>query len=117
MDFVRYMYNLILITQIFNAHYNMLNNIDDLASLFQTISLSDVLYFSKLDDKATCDKLICSDKTLTVDKNNLVIKALDLMRSKTNLNQYFKVYLQKVVPMQAGLGLLHDIQNIAYIKI
>mmetsp|Transcript_31732 Transcript_31732/g.53530 ORF Transcript_31732/g.53530 Transcript_31732/m.53530 type:complete len:376 (-) Transcript_31732:146-1273(-) len=81
------------------------NGFHDLASLFQTISLSDKLYFSKLDDKATADEMTCSDKMLTVDQNNLVIKALDLMRKRTGLtSQYFKVYLEKTVPMQAGLG-------------
>lgn len=80
------------------------NGYHDLASLFQTISLSDKLYLSRLPTSATVDEMICSDKSLTVDKNNLVIKALDLMRKKTNINQYFKVFLDKHVPMQAGLG-------------
>lgn len=80
------------------------NGFHDLASLFQTISLSDTLYFSKLPPSSTTDELICSDKSLTVDSNNLVIKALDLMREKTSVNQYFKVFLDKYVPMQAGLG-------------
>ena len=48
--------------------------------------------------------LQCSDKSLSVDKSNLVVKALDLMRKKTNKKQYFRVYLDKIVPMQAGLG-------------
>ena len=39
-----------------------------------------------------------------MDKSNLVVKALDLMRKKTNTKQYFRVYLDKIVPMQAGLG-------------
>ena len=46
----------------------------------------------------------CSDTTLSVDRSNLVVKALDLMRTKTNLKQYFRVFLDKIVPMQAGLG-------------
>ena len=51
--------------------------VDDLASLFQAISLSDYMYFKKIDDKtATKDILTCSDVTLTVDENNLVLKVL-----------------------------------------
>lgn len=76
----------------------------DLASLFQAISLSDYMYFSKLPVSCTEDVLTCSDQTLSVDKSNLVVKALDLMRRKTGKSSYFKVHLEKIVPMQAGLG-------------
>ena len=58
---------------------------DDLASLFQAISLSDYMHFSLLPTGATADELYCSDKTLSVDGSNLVIKALNLMRTKTGL--------------------------------
>lgn len=60
--------------------------------------------FSKLDSTATDDVITCSDKTLSVDRSNLVWKALNLMREKTGIKQYFKVHLEKIVPMQAGLG-------------
>ena len=60
--------------------------------------------FSKLPIDATSDELTCSDKTLLVDNSNLVIKSLRLMRRKTGINQYFKVHLDKHVPLQAGLG-------------
>jgi len=80
------------------------NGFHDLASLFQTISLSDQLHFSKLPVGATADAMTCSDLSLTVDESNLVVKALQLMRDKTGLNQFFKVHLDKQVPMQAGLG-------------
>ena len=62
------------------------------------------MHFSKLPNTAKEDELICSDRTLLVDQSNLVIKALNLMRTKTNIKQYFKVYLDKQVPIQAGLG-------------
>lgn len=80
------------------------NGFHDLASLFQTISLSDQLYFKKLPKTALKDEMVCSDSSLTVDDSNLVIKALNLMRQKTKLKNFFKVYLDKTVPMQAGLG-------------
>lgn len=78
--------------------------VDDLASLFQTVSLSDYIKIEKLDSFVTADELTCSDTTLVVNDKNLVIKALNLMRRKTNVQQYFKVHLDKNVPMQAGLG-------------
>lgn len=76
----------------------------DLASLFQAISFSDYMHFSRLPKDATCDEMTCSDATLAVDNSNLVIKALNLMRQKTGVQQFFKVFLDKKVPMQAGLG-------------
>jgi 4-diphosphocytidyl-2-C-methyl-D-erythritol kinase len=76
----------------------------DLASLFQAISFSDYMYFSKLAPGAGKDELVCSDSSLAVDDSNLVIKALSLMRAKTGVQQYFRVFLDKHVPMQAGLG-------------
>ena len=33
-----------------------------------------------------------------------MVKALDLMRTKTGIQQCFRLYLDKIVPMQAGLG-------------
>lgn len=62
------------------------------------------MHFSKLPSNVQSDELLCSDKSLAVDGSNLVIKALDLMRKKTGINQYFRVLLDKYVPMQAGLG-------------
>ena len=77
----------------------------DLASLFQAIDLSDNMQFTKLQGSgANADELSCSDETLEIDDSNLVIKALNLMREKTGINTYFKVYLDKNIPMQAGLG-------------
>ena len=76
----------------------------DLASLFQAISFSDYMHFSRLPEDAIGDEMTCSDSSLAVDGSNLVIKALNLMRTKTGKQQYFKVFLDKRVPMQAGLG-------------
>ena len=81
------------------------NGFHDLASLFQTISLSDYMHFSLLPPGAAKDELVCSDSSLRIDDSNLVIKALDLMRIKSSVKDaYFKVRLDKTVPMQAGLG-------------
>ncbi|CAM9535852.1 unnamed protein product [Discosporangium mesarthrocarpum] len=38
------------------------------------------------------------------DKSNLVIRSLDLFREKTGSQQFYKVYLNKSIPAQAGLG-------------
>ena len=75
----------------------------DLASLFHVIDLGDQMKFAKSSSK-TRDTLVCSDDTIPLDGSNLVIKALDLFRRKTGIEQYFWVELEKKVPHGAGLG-------------
>lgn len=72
----------------------------ELASLFQTISLSDTLHFELSD----CDQLTCTDPTLPTDGSNLALKAVDLFRRKTGLRFHVKIHLEKNIPTQAGLG-------------
>ena len=75
----------------------------DLASLFHVIDLGDDMRFAR-SASVTRDTLVCSDDTIPLDGRNLVIKALDLFRAKTGVNQYFWVELEKKVPHGAGLG-------------
>lgn len=72
----------------------------ELSSLFQTITLGDRLTI-ELSDK---DQLSCSDPQLPIDSTNLVLKATALFRKKTGLNPFFKIHLDKKIPIQAGLG-------------
>ena len=78
----------------------------DLASLFQTIGFGDMLHLKLLgDDCEQQDVFECNMEGVPTDKSNLVIRALDLVRSKTgNEDKYFKANLIKQVPAQAGLG-------------
>ena len=76
----------------------------DLASLFQTIGFGDMLHL-KLDESGEKDTFECNMEGVPTDKSNLVIRALDLVRSKTgNEDKFFKANLVKQVPAQAGLG-------------
>ncbi|MEI8365314.1 MAG: 4-(cytidine 5'-diphospho)-2-C-methyl-D-erythritol kinase [Parachlamydiaceae bacterium] len=72
----------------------------DLASLMQTIDLHDTIHFHL----ASEDSLVCTDAKLPTDHSNLIIKALDLFRHKTGINQPVAIYLEKKIPMEAGLG-------------
>ncbi len=62
------------------------------------IDLGDSMEFSRLEDGATSDSLQCSDASIPCDDRNLVIKALKLFRSKTGINAFFDVKLDKRVP-------------------
>jgi hypothetical protein len=64
----------------------------ELASLFQCITLSDYMYFSRLPEDSIRDEMTCSDSSLAVDDSNLVIKALSLMRNKTGY-VFIRIYM------------------------
>lgn len=75
----------------------------ELASLFQTLSLCDTLFFSLAKE----DSLELASKTpwdIPLNSSNLILKAADLFRKKTNISFGLKVILQKNIPLQAGLG-------------
>jgi hypothetical protein len=93
----------------------------DLASLFQAIGFGDTLELSLLSDEQAAesaaaiatpndesldyaDSFSCNMPGVPVDSSNLVLRALELMRTKTGQKQYFAANLIKQVPAQAGLG-------------
>ena len=76
----------------------------DLASLFQTVAFGDDLYL-KLLDGGDGDEFLCNMPGVPVDRTNLVLRALDLVRERTGTtDRYFRANLVKQVPAQAGLG-------------
>jgi hypothetical protein len=80
----------------------------DLASLFQAIGFGDTLELRILDEESstsTDDVFTCNMPGVPVDSTNLVLRALQLMRDRTNRNDvFFQANLIKQVPAQAGLG-------------
>lgn len=77
-----------------------LDGYHELSSLFQTVDLGDRLFFQLHDH----DLLTCNDPSIPTDESNLVLKATRLFRLKTGIQQGVKIYLEKNIPMQAGLG-------------
>lgn len=78
-----------------------------MASLFQTISLHDTIFFSvknEDDENPNIDKLECDTPGIPTDSSNLIIKALDKFREKTGIEKYFRIRLEKRIPHEAGLG-------------
>lgn len=72
----------------------------ELASLFQAISLCDTLRIRL----AGQDRFTCSDPYLPIDSNNLVIAALQKIRSQYSKDFHVHIHLEKEIPVQAGLG-------------
>eukprot|EP00667_Euglena_gracilis_P021213 EG_transcript_23198 len=76
----------------------------DLASLFQAISLGDRLSLRLLPEDAPDDVFECNMAGVPVDRTNLVLRAVDLLRQRTGVARRLHIRLDKTVPAQAGLG-------------
>lgn len=85
--------------------YKRPDNFHELASLFQCIGFGDTLTLEiKTQERAESDDFTCNMEGVPTDSSNLVIRALELLRTKTQNDVYFKVDLNKQCPAQAGLG-------------
>jgi len=73
----------------------------DIASLYQAISLADLLCIKK----AKKDIFFCfNNHELKWDENNLVYKAVQFFRKKTAIDNPVEIYLKKNIPLEAGLA-------------
>lgn len=72
-----------------------------LDSLMQPLALCDYLYIKK-DDQLTLE--IGGAKQLAADDSNLVMKAARALQQHAGITQGAKMYLEKNIPMGAGLG-------------
>lgn len=77
-----------------------LDGYHEIASLLQTVGLFDTLSV----EPSLMDVFTCSDASLPTDDSNLVIKARDLFRRKTEIKTSFKIHLDKRIPCEGGLG-------------
>lgn len=81
----------------------------DLASLFQTLSLHDKLYFRVTTDTGK-DTMECNIGGIPTDERNLIIRAFQTYRKYTGLDkqddnkQFLHTRLEKTIPHEAGLG-------------
>lgn len=76
----------------------------NLSSVFQTISLGDTLTFDFQEQGKQEDVLTCTDPHLPVNSSNLALKAAELFRRKTGIHHFYKIHLEKIIPIEAGLG-------------
>ena len=77
-------------------------NMHLLKMLNQTVSLFDVI---SLEINNSSDiNITCSDKNIPTDIKNSVFKAVLLMKKKYNINYGFNIFIEKNIPIGAGLG-------------
>ncbi|PID57043.1 4-(cytidine 5'-diphospho)-2-C-methyl-D-erythritol kinase [candidate division KSB3 bacterium] len=70
-------------------------------TIFQEIEFHDMLYFRKQPGALTLDS---DHPALPLDKDNLVYKAIQLLRDHCRCPDRVHVYIQKNIPLGAGLG-------------
>ena len=78
----------------------------ELCTVFQTVSLHDDLIFVRqavnLSERSVT--LMCSDPKVPTDGRNLIIKAADELRKRSQINQGAQIHLEKHIPSPGGLG-------------
>ncbi len=72
----------------------------ELDMIMMPLSLCDTLHV----DFSDHDEIICGTSNFPLDESNTIYKAILLMREKFALNKFFKVIVEKSIPMKAGLA-------------
>jgi len=76
------------------------NGYHTLSTIFQEIDLHDTIIFSPSEKF----NFSSDDKSLPIDSRNLCVSAYELMKAKAGKINDWSIYLEKVIPMGAGLG-------------
>ena len=74
----------------------------EIETLMVPISLADTLDIDRTDAPGIA--FTCSDASLPVDDNNLVVRAAKLFIERTKISSGIRIHLEKRVPHGAGLG-------------
>ena len=90
-----------------NLHLEVLGLREDgfheLAMVMQSIALYDELTLQKKEDGLI--KLFSNDTDLSTGKDNLIVRAAELLKNKTSLNHLgVEIFLEKNIPIGAGLA-------------
>lgn len=72
----------------------------ELYTVFQTVSLADALTFEENEQLI----LTCDDEKIPTDKNNLIVRAAELLKEKYCVASGAKIHLEKKIPSPGGLG-------------
>ena len=70
----------------------------NLKSVFQSIDLSDFLFFEKTKEEGITGAIVCPEA------KNIIFKAKEALEKKVNKKLPCKINLQKSIPVSAGLG-------------
>jgi 4-diphosphocytidyl-2-C-methyl-D-erythritol kinase len=74
----------------------------EIDTVLQTVSLHDTLTFERTNDDGM--RLWCDDRSVPVDKTNLVWRAAAALHERYLIRRGVKIRLEKRIPAEAGLG-------------
>ena len=74
----------------------------EIDTVLQTVSLHDTITFERTNDDDI--RLWCDDRSLPVDKTNLVWRTAAALRERYSIRRAVKIRLEKRTPAEAGLG-------------
>jgi 4-diphosphocytidyl-2-C-methyl-D-erythritol kinase len=89
------------INLLLNILHKRLDGFHELETVMHPIPLYDSLSFERVSNGI---QLTCSDASLPVDSKNLVMRAATALLEKAKIRDGVKIYLQKNIPIAAGLG-------------
>ena len=78
------------------------NGYHELKTVFQAVDLYDGLQLKKNNTGEI--NITSNSQQIPLDKNNIVYKAVELVRSKHNIKQGVDIYIDKKIPVAAGLA-------------
>ena len=78
------------------------DNYHEVLTVLQTVSLHDVLTFSRRNDNRIL--LTCSDPGIPVDDSNLIVRAARVLQAKYPVSFGANIHLLMRIPAQGGLG-------------
>lgn len=74
----------------------------EIDTVLQTVSLHDTITLEPTNDRGI--DIWCNDPAVPADENNLVWRALLALRKRYSLSGGLKIFLEKRIPIEAGLG-------------
>ncbi len=72
----------------------------EICTAFQTVSLCDILTFSEL----SSDEIILTCSEPSLSKENVILRAAELLREKLSVKHGARIHLEKKIPFPGGLG-------------
>jgi 4-diphosphocytidyl-2-C-methyl-D-erythritol kinase len=74
----------------------------ELHTIFQTVTLHDTISFTARDDAEL--QLTCDSPDIPVNERNLILRAALALREKHDIKKGASLHLEKVIPVEGGLG-------------
>lgn len=76
------------------------DNYHNINSIFIEIDLYDIITFIP----SNSFSLTCSNNNITINEENTIVKAYEILNKKFNFQNHYKILLEKNIPISGGMG-------------